>query len=89
MNHKTSSFLTLIAAITVGGAALAESGYASGHHELPDRGNNMHLEGEMLGHFEHLDKNDDSKVSREEMAAHEDTVRKFNKVFEERTRQDR
>lgn len=89
MTRKTSAFLTLIASITLAGAAFADSGYVSGHHELPNTGNNMHFEGEMLGHFNHLDKNEDGKVTRDEMAAHENTVKKFNKTVEERFGNDR
>ncbi len=84
MTRKTSTFLTLIASITLTGAAFADSGYVSGHHELPNTGNNMHFEGQMLGHFEHLDTDKDGRVTREEMAAHEDTVKEFNKMVEER-----
>lgn len=84
MKRKTTSILTLIAAITLGGAAMADQGYITGHHNMPDEGNNMHFEGAMLGHFEHLDTNEDGKVSREEMAAHEDTVKMFKKMVEDR-----
>lgn len=89
MIRKTSTFLTLISAITLGGAALADQGYVTGHHEMPDNGNNMHFEGKMLGHFQHLDANNDGKVTREEMAAHEDTMKEFNKMVEERMGPDR
>lgn len=84
MNRKTSSILTLIAATTVGGAALADSGFITGHHDMPNQGSNMHFEGAMLGHFEHLDTNNDGKVTRDEMIAHEETVKKFNKMVEDR-----
>ena len=84
MKRKTTSVLTLIAAITLGGAALADQGFVTGHHDMPNEGNNMHFEGNMLGHFQHLDANDDGKVSREEMTAHDDNVKKFKEMVEER-----
>ncbi|MEO1138123.1 MAG: hypothetical protein AAFW87_01595 [Pseudomonadota bacterium] len=84
MNRKTSTLLTLIAATTIGGAALADQGFVTGHHEMPDNGNNMHFEGEMLGHFEHLDQDNDGKVTRAEMAAHEDRMKKFKNMVENR-----
>ncbi len=84
MTRKTSTILTLISAIMFGGAALANQGYVTGHHEMPDDGNNMHFKGAMLGHFEHLDTSNDGKVTREEMVAHEETAKKFNKMVEER-----
>lgn len=89
MARKTSTFLMLIATTAVAGAAFADSGFITGHHEMPDTGNNMHLEGEMLAHFEHLDKNDDGKVTREEMAVHEGTMKMFKKMAEDRMGKDR
>ena len=89
MNSKTSTFLTLISAMMFGGAALANQGYVTGHHEMPDDGNNMHFKGKMLGHFEHLGANNDGRVTREEMVAHEETVKEFKKMVEERMDRER
>ena len=65
-------------------------GYVTGHHELPDRDNNIHMTDNMRGHFDHADQNDDGKVTREEMEAHMEAASEFKNMFEERNgRQDR
>ena len=85
--------ITLILATTIamaGGAAFADMGYISGHHELPDRDNNIHMTDNMRGHFDHADQNEDGKVTREEMETHMQAASEFQRMFEKRNgRQDR
>lgn len=70
MNRNMTYAVAILAATSFAGGALASNGYATGHHGLPERGDAMHVDGTMMGHFDHIDRNDDGKVSREEMAAH-------------------
>jgi hypothetical protein len=48
----------------------SKQAYVTGHHDLPDRDNNIHMTDNMRGHFKHADQNDDGKVTRDEMDAH-------------------
>lgn len=72
MKRNMLGAVFILAANATAGAALADNGYATGHHALPDRGNATHQSGTMMSHFNHLDQNKDGQVSREEMATHED-----------------
>jgi hypothetical protein len=90
MKRNTTLILATALATALGGAALADMGYVTGHHELPDRDNNIHMTDIMRGHFDHADQNEDGKVTREEMEAHLTAAKEFQSMFEERNgRQDR
>jgi hypothetical protein len=84
MKRNTSLIIATAFATVVGGAALADMGYVTGHHDLPDRDNNIHMTDNMRGHFDHSDRNDDDKVTREEMDAHMAAASEFQRMFEER-----
>ncbi len=84
MKRNTTLIFATALATTLGGAAFADMGYVTGHHELPDRGNNVHMNDTMRGHFEHADQNNDGKVSRAEMEAHMEAASEFKSMFEER-----
>jgi hypothetical protein len=90
MKRNTKLILATAIATVIGGAAFANKGYVTGHHELPDRDNNIHMSDTMRGHFDHADQNDDGKVTRAEVEEHMKAASKFQKMFEERNaRQDR
>jgi hypothetical protein len=90
MKRNTTLVFATAFATALGGAALADMGYVTGHHELPDRDNNIHMTDNMRGHFDHADHNNDGKVTRAEMEAHMKAASEFKKTFEQRNgRQDR
>ncbi|MDA3857114.1 MAG: hypothetical protein PF480_02460 [Roseovarius sp.] len=90
MKRNTTLGLATVIATVIGGAAFANMGYVSGHHDLPDRDNNIHMTDTMRGHFDHADQNDDGKVTRDEMEAHMQAASEFQRMFEKRNgRQDR
>lgn len=90
MKRNTALVLATTIATVMGGAALADKGYITGHHEKPDQDNNVHMSDTMRGHFEHADQNDDGKVTYDEMEAHMNAATKFQIMFEERSgRRDR
>ena len=84
MTRNTTPILAAAVATTIGGAAFADMGYISGHHNLPDRDNNIHMTDTMRGHFDHADQNEDGKVTRDEMEAHMKAASEFQQIFEER-----
>ncbi|MGK7655045.1 hypothetical protein ACSQ76_22435 [Roseovarius sp. B08] len=84
MKRKTTLILATAFATALGGAALADTGYITGHHDLPDRDNNIHMNDTMSGHFDHADQNKDGKVTRAEMEAHMQAASEFKSMFEER-----
>ena len=84
MKRNTTLILATLFSTALGGAALADMGYVTGHHELPDRDNNVHMNDTMRGHFDHADQNDDGKVTRAEMEAHMEVASEFKSMFEER-----
>ena len=90
MKRTTAFAIATSVATVLGGAALADQGFVTGHHDLPDQDNNVHMNDTMRGHFEHADQNGDGKVSRSEMEAHVNAATEFKSMFEERNgRQDR
>jgi len=84
MQRNITRGLAIAIATTVGGAAFANMGYISGHHNLPDRDNNIHMTDTMRGHFDHADQNEDGKVTRDEMETHMKAASEFQRMFEER-----
>ncbi|MDA3858182.1 MAG: hypothetical protein PF480_08095 [Roseovarius sp.] len=84
MKRNTTLILATTIATVIGGVALADIGYVTGHHELPDKDNNIYMTDTMRGHFEHADLNKDGKVSRTEMETHMEAASEFKKMFEER-----
>ncbi|UXX85237.1 hypothetical protein [Roseovarius pelagicus] len=84
MNRNTTFIFATAVATVMGGAAFADNGFVTGHHELPDRDNNVHMGDTMRGHFEHADQNGDGKVSRAEMEAHMNAAMEFQSMFEDR-----
>lgn len=85
MKRTAALVLATSIATLMGGAALADEGFITGHHELPDQGNNVHMSDTMKGHFDHADQNGDGKVSRAEMEAHMNSATEFQSMFQERS----
>ncbi|KRS12232.1 hypothetical protein [Roseovarius indicus] len=71
MEHNLTLILTAAAALAAGSAVLAESGYGTGHHKLPERSEFSHSGDTMKAHFRHIDRNQDGVASREEVEVHD------------------
>lgn len=84
MTGKIAPVLALVAATAFGSAALAGNGYMTGHHDLPDRAGATRVDGNMMGHFDDLDQNDDGTVSRAEIVAHDERTQRFEETAQER-----
>lgn len=78
MTGNIIKIFTLIGAISAGGVAHANSGYASGHHELPDRNATGHSSMMEADAFEHLDSDGDGTVTRSEVAMHRQNMHASN-----------
>ena len=90
MKRYTATILSVAVATVMGSAAFADQGFITGHHNMADEGNNVHMNDTMRGHFEHADQNGDGKVTRAEMEAHREAVAEFHEMFQERSgRKDR
>ena len=79
MNRNLMLILITTAAVGAGGAVLADNGYGTGHHELPERGVNTHSGDTMKGHFRHIDRNQDGMASRQEVEDHDDRDKWFKR----------
>ena len=89
MTYKMITAATFATAMGLGGVALADTGFITGHHDMPDDGNNVHMDDTMMGHFEHVDQDNDGKVTRAEIEAHAERSAQFNEMFEDRVRRGR
>lgn len=85
MKRYTATIIAAAVATTMGGAALADEGFITGHHDMADDGNNVHMDDTMRGHFEHADKDNDGKVTKAEVEAHVNAAEEFKSMFEERS----
>lgn len=79
MKRNIIMVIIATASISVGGIAVADSGYGTGHHELTERSESTHSGDTMKGHFDHMDANDDGVVSRNEIDAHDDRDQWFKR----------
>ncbi|WP_147438941.1 hypothetical protein [Roseovarius spongiae] len=78
MTGNLIKIFTLIGAISAGGVAHANSGYGSGHHELPDRNATDHSTMMRADAFEHLDSDGDGTITRSEAAMHRQNMHASN-----------
>lgn len=79
MKRNLTLILLTTVAVSAGGAALADNGYVTGHHELPQRSGITHSGDTMKGHFRHIDRNGDGVASRQEVEAHDDRDKWFKR----------
>lgn len=84
MTKRMTQIFATLASAAFAGAALADAGHVTGHHNMPDQGGNMHYNGQMMGQFNHLDQDGDGKVTRGELAAQDEMSRQFKETVKER-----
>ena len=84
MKYKAVSAIAFSSLIALSGAALADSPPVTADMNQPDEGMNMHMDDGMKRHFEYLDHDNDGKVTKAEMDAHDKMSEHFHKMIKDR-----
>jgi|TARA_R110000796_G_scaffold36347_1_gene92645 hypothetical protein len=71
MKYAAVPAIAFSALVAFSGAALADNPPFTADKNQPDEGMNMHMDGEMMAHFEYLDVNGDGNLTEAEVAAHD------------------